>query len=258
MTIDPEGESRALKERSEQLSELLLSSIPVVDRRPIPLLEEESRRLGAKANEARAAVAKRVAQGLPAGVPLGAIPPIRRLPRGRDPDSVLRDRTCITDELLHFWRFRKDQLGPCIVSCYSTVSLPRLPAVVLAAVEGHIAALRQRGTYVDEGLATLEGALARYQSVPELLARGAAEGSAVIAEAEVRLSNLLSEEMAIRTGQGISWQDWATGRLASLLGDPLDLPPLPPAAAALSPDPPVPVSSSPSPSPARRQVVSHR
>jgi hypothetical protein len=222
--IDLEGESRAIRERSLELAGLLEAGIPTVDRRPIAPLRAESARLATEANRAREAVAERVRQRLDPGAVMGPIPPIRRLPTGKDTDATLRGRTVVTDELVSYWRHRRDQLGPGIVGCYEAASLPRLPAVTLAAVEGHLALLRSRGDHVDEGASTLQGALTRYQSVPEQLAIGTAEGQAVIAEAEARLSSLLSEEMAIRTGQGTSWESWAAGRLAAFQADPLDLP----------------------------------
>jgi hypothetical protein len=222
--IDVEAESRAHRERSLQLTEQLSASIPVVDKGPIREALAESKRLGDEAFKARDRVVERVRKGKDPGVTLGPVAPIRKVPAGRrerEAYDVLKGRAVVSAELVNFWAFQRDQVGPAIVRCYEAAA-ERLPQAraLLAAAQGHQAALRQRGAFDQEGGVELEAARRRLDECRGQLMEGVNDGRMVTNRAVEVLEQLQGEATAAKIqGQGVDFlSPWIAGRVASLLG----------------------------------------
>lgn len=226
MAIDPEGESQALAQRSAEIAEALQSLIVEVDRSGIREAQAEAARLGSLAHEAKARVAEALRRGkpLPLGTSLGAVPPIRRVPRaGRDLAvyDTTAGRSVISSELVELWRYRRDVLGPAITAAYEQAarSLAQVPAVEAAARQ-HLNTLRIRQNFVAEGGPAVEAALAAHQAQRGRMAEGLSEGQAVSVEAENRLAALGAERAtAALEGRGVPSHDaWIAAKTAGYLG----------------------------------------
>jgi hypothetical protein len=225
VTVNVEAESRALLERSRQLAELLEAAIPVVDKTPIREALAESKRLGGEAHKARDRVvaAARRGKDLP-GVVLGPVAPIRRVPAGRrdrEAYDALQGRACVTAELVAYWAFHRDVLGPAITAAHedAAAKLPQATAL-LAAVTGHLSALRQRGAFAEEGRAELEAVRQRFDECRGHLQEGVNDGRMVTTQAVERLEALQGEATAAKIqGQGVDFlSPWIAGKVAALLG----------------------------------------
>jgi hypothetical protein len=213
-TIDVEAESEALRRRSTDLAELLDAGHPVLG--PQPPEVDESRRLGHVANVARQQVGARVAAGKDPGegVTVGAAPQIRRVRTdrwGNDLDPM-HGRTTITPQLVAYWEHRRDVVAVAVEGRFRQAleQNPYRPALV-AAVQGHLAMLRQRRS-TGEGLDVLDGALRRYDQAYANLRESALDAQHIATEAEDRLASLRREAAKLEVGDVTQ-----TGLIASVL-----------------------------------------
>jgi hypothetical protein len=253
VTIDVERESQALAKRSFELAEMLEAAVPVVDRSPIKAALAESSRLAKEAHEARDQVTVRVAAGLDPGCLIGPPLPIRKVPStpdGRDPDPVIKGRAVITPELVAYWVHRRDVVGPSIVSASERAAeaLPTAPALT-AAARGHLAVLRERANFGDEGGSTLDAALQRFDNARGTLVAGRNEGAWITSSAVERLELLQGEEAAgLLRGRGAdldSVQPWLAGRIVATLAEDvlIDMKTMKPLAGSELPPSPQPVTT---------------
>jgi hypothetical protein len=199
--IDVEAESAAVKARSEQLVKALDAGHPVVE--PIPAIWAERRRLAALTHQARRQVAARVAAGLDPHCVVSPQPPLRRVRtdwRGHDLDP-LHGRSAVTDELVRFWEFQRDQLGPAVEASYRTAA-ERTPyrEPLVAAARGHLALLRERRSMLSEGGSELEAAVDRYDQAFVNLRQSALEAQHIGGEAVGRLQSLRRIEAEAELG----------------------------------------------------------
>jgi hypothetical protein len=224
VTIDIEQESRALLERSRELATMLENAIPTVDKTQIREALAESKRLGTEARKARDTVVERVRKGRDPGVTLGPVAPIRKVPSDRQEAAVYevtKGRAILTAELVAYWAFQRDVVGPAIVSAYEAAAeqLP-LDQTLLATVAGHLALLRQRGIFVDEGREELDTARRHFDACRGRLQEGVNDGRLVSDRAGEVLENLQGEATAAKMqGQGVDFlSPWLAGKVAALLG----------------------------------------
>jgi hypothetical protein len=218
--IDPENESRALKERSAELAQMLDGGHPVVES-PSAVLAE-SRRLGVVAHQARKVVAVKVAAGLDPGCPIGKPPAVRQVETdqwGRDLDP-LHGRAVISPELVAYWTHRRDVVAPAVEAQYREAA-ERTPyrEALVAAAQGHISLLRERRSMLSEGGLELEAALAQYESAYVNLRQAAADSQSIATAAIDRLDSLRREEAQLFVPT-----DQVTGFLASAVSQVTDLP----------------------------------
>jgi hypothetical protein len=216
-----EAESEALRQRSEDLAQLLGSGHPVVV--PPADVLGESRRLGAVAAAARKQVASRLAAGLTpgAGVVVGRQPPVRRVQtdrRGRDLDP-LHGRTVITPELVAYWEHRRDAVAPAVEGSYREAA-ERTPysEALVAAAHGHLAVLQGRQSR-GEGAGGLVAALKAYDDVFTALRQSAIDAQQVANQAQARLDSLEREK-----ANSVVGGDQLTGFIAAALSTVTDLP----------------------------------
>jgi hypothetical protein len=230
--LDPEAEAEALSERSLELAQLLDAAIPVVDRSEISEALGESRRLADETQAARAEVSRRLAAGKPAGVPLGPVGPIRRvrsLPNGRDADPHLRGRLVVSPEAIRYHEHRRDAVAPAFRAAYAEAGerLDARPALV-AAARGHLAQLRQREQFADEGGDALDAALKRFTDAGGVLRAGMREGDEIAVRAEAALAQLrnapleaLVEEQHGPTG-ALTAHQWTAALMSASTGQPFN------------------------------------
>jgi hypothetical protein len=228
-----EHESELLKQRSAELAAELDNALPAVDRSGIAAALAESRRFADAAAAARAEVSRRLAHGLPAGVALGPVGVVRRVPStpsGRDPDPQLRGRVAITAELLRYHHHRRDSLAPAYRAAYGAAAeaFEARPSLV-AASKGHLAVLRQRGNFTAEGGEELQAALTRFLDAAGVLRAGVRDADEIAAAAEGALENLRSlpalAELEDEAGpmSVTSTAQWVAGRISAALGaEPVD------------------------------------
>jgi hypothetical protein len=232
MTIDVEAEAQQYRQRSAELAGMLDAGVPTVDKSGIRQALAESKRLEGEVADARAEVSKRLARGAPAGCPVGPHLPIRPVVtdfRGVDLDPQLRGRTPVTPQLLQFWQHRKDVVADAIRTAYTEAGerLNTQPAL-LAACRGHVAELRQRGAFVDEGGGQLLAALQRHQDAAELLRSGPQEADEVEGKAREALERLRSLPMLaeMEAEQGpmalASINSWVIARVSAAIDQPVD------------------------------------
>jgi hypothetical protein len=218
--IDVEQESEALRERSQQLTELLDAGHPVVEGCADVLAE--SKRLGKVAYQARREAAARMAAGLPVDCVVGNPPPIRRVAtnrRGKDLDQF-GGRSVVTDELVAYWTHRRDIVAGAVEAVYRSAAehTPYREALV-AACRGHIGVLQQRFAVKSEGGVELESALERYDSAYRNLRESANDAQRIAVEATDRLAALAREKASALLGT-----DETKGFVANVLGAVLDAP----------------------------------
>jgi hypothetical protein len=188
---DLEAESRALRQRSAELVELL-GVLPVVE--GMPAVWAERRRLAAATHKARRTAAAKVAAGMDnPGVIVGSQPPIRRVEtdwKGLDLDPF-HGSPVVTPELVAFWEWQRDVLAPAYEAQYrkAATETPYSEALV-AAANGHIALLRARHSMLAEGGTEVEAAVARYDQAYMNLRQGPIDAQAIAGEAEIRLASL--------------------------------------------------------------------
>jgi hypothetical protein len=220
--LDPEAESAALKERSHQLIELLDDAHPVLDRSELDEVLAESRRLGDAARRARREAATKFVTDGDAGVPVGPAPVVRRVQtnrHGRDRD-VFHGRSVVTDQLLEYWRHRKDVVFPATERMHRAAVEDRpYNQALVSAAHGHVSVLQGRRSVLSEAGDLLEAALKAYDDSYANVRMAALDSQQIANEAQTRLDSLKREAASALVGG-----DEVKGFIANTLGVVLDAP----------------------------------
>jgi hypothetical protein len=167
--VDAVRESEEVAARSRELTKLLNEVTVVPDRTEVDQEEARSKVLLAEVTAARRRVVEAVHRGEDPGpgVVLGVKEPIRKVPSDRAGYAAymaLDGRDVLSDELVEYWRHRRDSLAPAVRAMYvKAAESAASTAPLRACAREHLARLRSRETLNEEGGTALLGAVNRLE-----------------------------------------------------------------------------------------------
>jgi hypothetical protein len=234
--VDAVRESEEVAARSCQLTKLLNEVTVVLDRSRVDQEEARSRELLAEVSSARRRVVEAVRRGEDpgTGVVLGVVEPIRKVPSDRagyDAYMTLNGRDVLSDELVEYWRHRRDALAPAVRAMYVQAAESAVSTAPLrASAREHLARLRSRETMADEGGEALLGALNGLEFRFDEFHRKLLDAADIEYEASARLADIdtarfkarlfaTEPEAAVRHIDNVVF-----GRLAAMVDEPVMVP----------------------------------